>query len=290
MKIGKAKNDTIEKYLDQLDRVVTLTAGEHQHLDKILRTAEQQRENCQLSSVLIGSTELTQRERQAIVKFKEYQTDAALVTGDFALGNILVANGCITRQQLEKTLHQRIETGRYLGEELIKAGHASSGQVERGLLLQRNLVACALAATVGLAPVVAMPVAAAQMSAAMPVSVTVVAHAKMQTNFQASQLKVSQNDVARGYVEVPAATRFSVESNSQSGYLMEFYPVSDVFDSVEIGGLGSTIQMGADGGVIVQRGSFPANQLHELSFRFVLRPDIMPGNYPWPLQLSVHAL
>jgi hypothetical protein len=131
---------------------------------------------------------------------------------------------------------------------------------------------------------------AAQMSAAMGVSVTVVAHAQMQTDFQATQLKISGKDVARGYVDVPAASRFSVVTNSRSGYLMELYPVGEVFDSVQIGGLGNTVQMGADGGVIVQRGSFPANSIHELSFHFVLRPGTLPGNYPWPLQLSVHAL
>jgi hypothetical protein len=71
---------------------------------------------------------------------------------------------------------------------------------------------------------------------------------------------------------------------------MEFYPVGEIFDSVQIGGLGSPVHIGADGGAILQRGQLLANFTHELSFRFMLRQDVVPGNYPWPLQLSVRAL
>ena len=217
-------------------------------------------------------------------------TDAAPNSGEFALGNILIANGHITRPQLEQALRQQVKTGLRIGEELISAGHANAGQVEGGLLLQRKLVACALAVTVGLAPIVMTSAEAAQTSAAMGVSVTVIAHVRMQTAFQATHLKISKEDVAHGYVSVPAASLFSVVSNSRSGYLLEFNPVGDLFDSVQIGGLGNQIQMGADGGTIVQRGPLPANPTHELSFRFALRADVLPGTYPWPLQLSVHSL
>ena len=121
-------------------------------------------------------------------------------------------------------------------------------------------------------------------------SLTVVAHATLNSNFQMTQLKISKNDIALGYIEIPAASRFTVVSNSRSGYLLEFYPVGDIFDSVQIDGLGNAVQIGADGGVIVQRKSRQFNPMHELSFRFLLRSDILPGNYPWPLQLTVRSL
>jgi hypothetical protein len=216
--------------------------------------------------------------------------DVAPVSGEFALGNILIANGLITRPQLELALIQQTKTGRMLGEELITAGHASSGQIEKGLIMQRKLIACALAVSVGLTPIVATTAEAAQTSAAMGVSVTVVAHAKMQTVFQETQLKISREDIVRGFVEVTAASRFSVSTNSQSGYLLEFYPVGEIFESVQIHGLGSPVHIGADGGVIVQRGQLLPTFTHELSFRFKLCADVLPGNYPWPLQLSVRAL
>ncbi len=293
----------IEKYLDQLNQTVALTTEEREHLTDILSVPEADvfgqnnqelskntRGSRLLSRTLINHPKLSPRERGAVIKFEQHPQDVTPVSGEFALGNILVANGQITRSQLELALMQQTKTGRRLGEELIKAGHASSGQVEKGLLIQRKLVAYALAASVGFSPVVATTADAAQMSADVGVSVTVVAHAKMQTVFQETQLKISKEDIVRGFVEVASASRFSVSTNSQSGYLLEFYPVGEIFESVQIGGLGSPVHIGADGGAIVQRGQLLANYSHELSFRFTLRPEVVPGNYPWPLQLSVRSM
>lgn len=245
---------------------------------------------CSADERLINNSDLTSQEKDTVIKLKQQQNKISRVTGDFALGNIMVANGHITRPQLEQALRKQVESGRRLGEELITDGHASAGQVERSLLLQRKLMACALAVTVGLAPIVSSSAEAAQTSAAMAVSVTVVAHAKMQINSQATQLVISKEDVTRGFVEVPAASRFSVISNSRLGYLMEFNPVGNLFDSVRISGLGNAVQMGTDGGAVVQRGLVSAKPTVELSFRFALRPDVLPGIYPWPLQLSVRSL
>ena len=209
--------------------------------------------------------------------------------GEFALGRILVANGQITRSQLATALRRQAATGRRLGEELITSGHASRSQVEHGLFVQRRLLAYALAVTVGLAPL-APRAEAAQRSAALAVSVTVIATAKLRTDYQTTQLHITAADIARGYIEVPAAWRFSVLTNSRSGYLMEFHPLAQFFDSVQVDGLGNVVQLGAEGGAIVQRGPLPPHRTHELSFRFGLRPDLRPGSYPWPLQLAVLAL
>jgi hypothetical protein len=71
---------------------------------------------------------------------------------------------------------------------------------------------------------------------------------------------------------------------------MQFHPVGNLFESVHVDGLGNTVQLGADGGAIVQRGAQASNLTHELSFRFDLHPDTAPGTYPWPLLLSVRGL
>ena len=212
------------------------------------------------------------------------------LSNKFALGNILVAASTITPAQLEGALLRQVESGRLLGEELISTGHASKRQIEVGLLLQSKLIACALAVLAGLAPL-SSAAEAAQKNTAMPVSVTVIANARIQSSYQATQLKISEADVARGYIEIPVASRFSVTTNSRSGYILEFHPVLSLFDSVQIDGLpGSAVQLGAEGGNVVQRGPLPQNLTHELSFRFTLRQDALPGNYPWPLLLSVRAL
>jgi len=124
----------------------------------------------------------------------------------------------------------------------------------------------------------------------MSVSVTVVANAKMQTQFQAMQLNISEADITRGYVDISGASRFSVSTNSQSGYVINFNPINNIFDSVQVNGLGNLVQLGPDGGSVVQRAPIIKNQSHELGFRFTLNHDVKPGIYPWPLILSVRAL
>jgi hypothetical protein len=295
----------VVEYLDQLDQVLALAAGERQRLGDLLRAAEritscqldealaeQRRGGRRLGEILIEQGLLTKRERAAILEFQRRQTGAATVSGKFALGNILVASGQITRDQLESALLRQATSGRRLGEELIDASQASVGQIESGLLLQKRLITYALKVTLGLAPLVTLlPSAeAVQKHAALAVSVTVIANARMQPSYQATQLTITEADVARGYVEVAAASRFSVRTNSRTGYLMEFHPLTDIFESVHVAGLGSAVQFGADGGSVVQRSLTASNLDHELSFRFTLRSQARPGLYPWPLQLSVRAI
>ena len=295
----------IEEYLDGLDHEVALAAGERRRLGALLLAAEhitatqldealseQQRGGRKLGEVLVEQGVLTEWERDVVLEFQRRETSVAAETGKHALGNILVAGGQINRAQLEDALRRQLKSGQRLGEELVNAGHASKGQVESGLMLQRKLVACALAVTVGLMPLaVLVPSAeAAQKSAIISVSVHVIANAKMQTTFQAEQLNITAADVARGYVEVSAASRFSVVTNSRAGYSLEFHPVGTVFDSVQVGGLGNVVQLSGDGGAIVLRGPLPRSLEHELSFRFNLSAQTLPGSYPWPLQLSVRAL
>lgn len=217
--------DVVE-YLNQLDHVLALAAGERQRLGDLLQAAEritsfqleealaeQQRGSRKLGEILIEKGLLTERERDAVLEFQRRQTGVAPVSGKFALGNLLVASGQITRSQLENALLRQATSGRRLGEELITAGHANNHQVDKGLVLQRKLIAFALAVTMGLAPL-APSAEAAQRSAALAVSATVIANAKLTTHYQAAQLMISVADVTRGYVEVPIASRFSVACNS----------------------------------------------------------------------------
>ncbi len=296
---------SIEEFLDGLDGETTLAPGERQRLAELLHAAahitphqfddavsEHQREHLNPGDVLARRGVLTQREKDAEREFQLRRAGAAAVSGQSALGNILVANHQITRTQLEEALLRQVESGRRLGEELIYAGHARREQVNGGLLLQRKLNAYALALLVGLAPLAPMvpPAQAGLASSTLAVSVTVIAEAKMQTRYQAAQLKITEADVERGYVEVQAASRFSVSTSSRAGFFIEFHPVGNIFDSVQVVGLGRAFQLGVEAGTVIMRGPQVPNQIHDLNYRFMLRSGTLPGDYPWPLQMSVRAL
>ena len=161
--------------------------------------------------------------------------------------------------------------------------------------IQHNALHSALLAAIGLgaaAPLAFMAVAAnaSQASTGIGVSVSVVARAVLQSRYQASQLNVSLSDVAQGYVDAPGGSRFSVRTNASAGYLMAFYPVGDLFESVQVSGLRTLVYLAREGGIAVHRGRPVAGLVHDLSFRFFLNTHTLPGSYPWPLQLSVRAL
>jgi hypothetical protein len=284
---------------------LTLTAREREHLGELLHAAEritpeqlvdaiaeQKRDGRKLEDILVEKHLLTQSERDVVLEFQRRHGGAALVSGELALGNILVTSGQVTRSQLRDALHRQEISGRRIGEELIESGTITRSQVESGLRLQRKLIISALIVAVGLGPnaAIASTYEGAQASSTMPVSVTVIANAKIRNEYQVKQLKVTENDVARGYVDIQDASRFSVSTNSRVGYLLEFHPVSHLFESVEVSGLGSPVQLGADGGAIVQRGPQASGSTHVLGFRFFLSQNTVPGNYPWPLLLSIRTL
>jgi hypothetical protein len=215
---------------------------------------------------------------------------AAADAGRFALGNILLTSGEITREQLAAALQRQAKTGRRLGEELVTAGLVSKGQVEKGLRRQRKFIAYALAASAGWAPL-APAAMAAQGNAAIPVSVIVVANARLDSQHQESQLQISAEDVQRGFVEARAASRFSVHTNSHAGYCLEFLPVGNLFGSFQVTDVANhAAHLGPDGGTLVRRGPVPAGLTQSLNFRFALQSDVQPGTYAWPLQMTLRAL
>jgi hypothetical protein len=298
-------NFDIDLYLDQLDHALTLDEGERKSLGDLIRSAthitpaqlesalsEQRRDGGELDEILVEKHLLPQNERKVILEFQRRHIGAAAIASELALGNILLALGHVTHDQIEDAVRRQKMSGRSLGDELIEAGHASQSQVEASLRLQRKLIVAALSVAVGLGPMVSLPIPAeaAQLSATMPVSVTVISKAIIHSEYQAARLKVTEADVARGHIDFVAASRFSVSTNSRSGYLLEFRPAINLFESVQVIGLGNPVQLGADGGFIAQRSPLLSGEMHTLNYRFFLRQNTEAGSYPWPLQLTVHPL
>ncbi len=296
----------IGDHASRLDDFMALAAGTRQRTGELLRAAErisadqleaalaeQRRGGGMLGDVLVGLGMISRRERDVVLAFQKRQAAAVPGEGKFRLGNILLSTGQITLGQLHEALDRQRAYGGRLGDALIAAGHATLRQVALGRLSQQRLVAMALIAAMALvaplAPIVSSA-EAGQASANLQVSATVVASARLRADYQASRIAVTENDIAQGHIDVPAASRFSVSTNSRSGYLIAFRPVGDVFQAVQIEGLSHPAQLGADGGTAVERGPVLPGRSRELSYRFILRPGLQSGDYPWPLMLSVRPL
>lgn len=103
-------------------------------------------------------------------------------------------------------------------------------------------------------------------------------------------LTITGNDIQRGFVEVHSQLQMRVTSNSTQGYALDVLPVNDVFSNVIVRGLDNDVVLGADGGTIVQRWQHAQSISLALGFRFAIKPGTQPGEYSWPLQMSVRPL
>ncbi|HEY2677134.1 MAG TPA: hypothetical protein VGI65_09200 [Steroidobacteraceae bacterium] len=147
--------------------------------------------------------------------------------------------------------------------------------------------------TARLALIVAASVAAAgakDVHSNFSVSATVRAVADIELQSVPRDVRISDADLRRGYIDIAQPTQFTVRSNSASGFALEVMTVAPMLTSMTIEGLNSDLSLGAEGGTIVQRWQKPQTLALSLKFRFVLVPGLQAGDYPWPVRLAVRPL
>jgi hypothetical protein len=134
--------------------------------------------------------------------------------------------------------------------------------------------------------------AQAQTSAQMQVTAMIRRVANLQVLAQPASVRVTREDIARGYVEAPGPLQVAVRSNTVGGYLLAITTRSQFFRSAQIHGLASPLQVGPEGGAARQPagGSGMSTATLALAVRFDLPPGAAEGEYPWPFQLSVEPL
>lgn len=138
------------------------------------------------------------------------------------------------------------------------------------------------------AALVVSPIQAAS-SAQMRVSVQVVARTILTVDSQPATVEVSPADLARGYVEIPAAVAFRVRSNARNGFSVQFQPVSAPFSRAELSWGTTTVAVGTDSSWVAQ----PYQQgtvATTMNVRLAVAPGTNPGTYAWPVVFGAHSL
>ena len=191
------------------------------------------------------------------------------------------------RKQLQEGIERHRRSNQRLGGALVATGAVTEQETARGLKLQRIVIGVALAAAFILssAPDQARATQSTSGNSTMTVSATVLPFLRLQVLKQAATLTVTPEDVARGYIDAPAATDLMARTNDRNGFSLSFDPRSNLFQKAQVTGFGSGAEIGPGGGFAHQ--PYTGNQmLMRLSYRFFLAPEVAPGNYPWPLQIS----
>ena len=239
-----------------------------------------------LGEMLVRLGYLTPAEHEIVRKARRNR-DAP--TAKLPLGEILVAAGHVSEDQVAEALDRMRVTGRRFGEELVAAGYLSHEHVALALRLQRWIVAAALiAAMVPANPGLIGSSEAAEARASMQVSAMVVQSAYFRQITQSGRLDITAQDIRNGFVEVPAASQ--IEIQSEAGTVFEFHPVGSLFDSVTIRGIDATVSFGPGGGVAIQKGASGGASTITIGYRFELARGVTPGTYDWPLTLTLLPL
>jgi hypothetical protein len=302
---------SIQSDLASLEDAVRSAAGVRQYLGELLLKArkvtpaqleealsEQRRTGEKLGEIFVRRGALTRGQLDAVLMFQKCQGGEATSSVRFRLGEILVATGRITREQLDAVLARQKLTKKNIGDLLVESGAVEPQQLARGLRLQEMLVTAALVAALSLAEVAGAqeiqrgtgPPATG--SARIRVAATVPSRATLRVLHQERTLVVTPEDVARGYVDAPAASRIEVRNNNRGGCLLVFEGVAGPdgpFGKVSVRGLGRDVEIGPEGG-FVPHPYAPAPVTVELGYRFSLDRDARPGTYSWPLQVSVRTM
>jgi hypothetical protein len=116
-------------------------------------------------------------------------------------------------------------------------------------------------------------------------------HGYIVMEHQAKVIHVTSDDVARGFVQVAGGSRLIVATRSQGDYALHFARRGGLFRAVQVEGIGRTVELGAQGGTVVQRDVPAGKAVVAVNYRFQLAPGTMPGTYAWPLEVVArHAL
>ncbi len=130
----------------------------------------------------------------------------------------------------------------------------------------------------------------ARSSAVVKVTARVMAYAQMNVTHSIPEVVVTADDLRRGYIIAPSATRLEVRSNTE--YTIVVHGFSNTFKGAWLTGLRDMAQVYVSEGRNSIPGPFarPAGKVDsmEINYRILLSEDTVTGRYAWPFLLSVN--
>lgn len=151
------------------------------------------------------------------------------------------------------------------------------------------MVAFFMVFSITLVPIIhVQPARAGIATAKLPVMARVLPSAKVTTLRQVLTLTITDDDISRGFVEVPAASVLEILRNCHCMLMLE---LTAPFHEVEITGLGGGTVVSPEGMSMFEIPFSKPGTVHfELTYRFPLTRIVTAGTYPWPLTLSITPL
>jgi hypothetical protein len=110
-------------------------------------------------------------------------------------------------------------------------------------------------------------------------------HGYIVLEHQAQAVDVTDEDVARGFVDVRGGSRIVVTTRSGGRYALDFAAHGTVFRTAQIEGFGRPVALGTRGAAPIEHEAPAGTTTIAVSYRFHLAPGMAPGTYAWPLDI-----
>lgn len=107
---------------------------------------------------------------------------------------------------------------------------------------------------------------------------------------QEARLHIKEEDIEKGFVEVPSGTILQVKTNHRNGYMLYFEVGNEIFKEIIVMEKGRITSLSSNRGLIYQPYSGNNIELKNLSYRLYLREGVRPGVYSWPLTVKAILL
>jgi hypothetical protein len=107
---------------------------------------------------------------------------------------------------------------------------------------------------------------------------------------QESRINVTEEDIKKGFIEIPSGTILQVKTNSKKGYFLYFEGNNELFKEVMVMDKGRTVVLSPNGAFVHQPCSGSNIEVKDLSYKLHLKENILPGTYSWPLRVRASLL
>jgi hypothetical protein len=251
-----------------------------------------------LGAVLIRKGWITASEIETLLKLQQRLGNIqGRGAGPLQLGNLLVRAGEIAPKQLQQAVAKQRLSGGRIGEILVDSGYASETQIARGLRLQNAILALAIASALAISLTSKESKAMStvgdesngkmQAKANVDFALKIPAFLRVKFFAQPEAITIQEDDVKRGYIDIPSNTQLQVLTNIRDGFLVHVRARFDVIQKVLVTGGSNNLEINAEAGsAMLRQSSRAADSKLALGYRFFLTPGLRPGNYPWPVTVS----
>ncbi len=127
-------------------------------------------------------------------------------------------------------------------------------------------------------------------SATVMVSATVIGRISHSVTHQEQKIIIKEEDIKKGYIEIPSAMILLIKTNQKNGYFLWFEGESELFKEIWVIDRGRVVVLPPSGGLIHQPYSGSHIEIKELSFRLNLKEDTQPGYYLFPFKVRASIL